>query len=154
MALDETTKMEDVNDLLWIFDCQDVEKVFIPSIVSYSYLQKNIRNLNNCTIFQVMASSEVRSRSIMKGPFRRTSPYLTHPVFNMHHSETRIVRYMKRLENKDVSLVHSMIPLVIVIDKIVVHYIHSSLLFIKLFPFSGLLYDEAQLNYRDDAVFI
>lgn len=55
---------------------------------------------------------DVTSHSILKGPFRRTSPYLTHPVFNMHHSETSIVRYMKRLENKDVSLVHSMIPLV------------------------------------------
>lgn len=69
------------------------------------------------TLFQVIESSEVRSRSILKGPFRRTSPYLTHPVFNMHHSETKIVRYMKRLENKDVSLVHSMIPLVIIIGK-------------------------------------
>lgn len=62
--------------------------------------------------FQVTKSDDVRARSIQQGPFRRTSPYLTHPVFNMHHSETRIVRYMKRLENKDVSLVHSMIPLV------------------------------------------
>jgi glycine dehydrogenase len=44
--------------------------------------------------------------------FARQSPYLTHPTFNSHHSETEIVRYMKKLENKDVSLVHSMIPLV------------------------------------------
>jgi glycine dehydrogenase len=36
---------------------------------------------------------------------------MTHPVFNNHHSEAEIVRYMKKLENKDVSLVHSMIPL-------------------------------------------
>merc|ERR1711974_417909 len=50
--------------------------------------------------------------SILSSPtFQRTSQYMTHPVFNTHHSETDIVRYMKRLENKDVSLVHSMIPL-------------------------------------------
>lgn len=41
----------------------------------------------------------------------RTSPYLTHPVFNMHHSEHEMLRYIKRLENKDLSMVHSMISL-------------------------------------------
>jgi glycine dehydrogenase len=41
----------------------------------------------------------------------RHSPYLQAEVFNIHHSELEITRYMKRLENKDVSLVHSMIPL-------------------------------------------
>ncbi len=41
----------------------------------------------------------------------RNDPVLTHPVFNSYHSETDFVRYMKKLENKDISLVHSMIPL-------------------------------------------
>ena len=41
----------------------------------------------------------------------RQSNYLRHPVFNQHHSETKLVRYMKQLENRDLSLVHSMIPL-------------------------------------------
>jgi len=41
----------------------------------------------------------------------RTSPFLTHPVFNMYHSEHEMLRYLKRLENRDLSLVHSMIPL-------------------------------------------
>jgi glycine dehydrogenase len=42
---------------------------------------------------------------------RRHSAYLTHPVFNAHHSEHAMLRYLKRLENKDLSLVHSMISL-------------------------------------------
>jgi glycine cleavage system P protein (glycine dehydrogenase) len=42
---------------------------------------------------------------------KRTSKYLTHPVFNTYHSETEILRYMKSLENKDLSLTHSMIAL-------------------------------------------
>ncbi|GAA0783365.1 aminomethyl-transferring glycine dehydrogenase [Marinobacterium sediminicola] len=42
---------------------------------------------------------------------KRTSAFLTHPVFNEYHSETEMLRYLKRLENKDLSLAHSMIAL-------------------------------------------
>lgn len=41
----------------------------------------------------------------------RTDAILTHPVFSQHQTETKMMRYLKRLENKDISLVHSMIPL-------------------------------------------
>lgn len=41
----------------------------------------------------------------------RTSAYLTHPVFSAHHSETEMLRYLKQLENKDLALDQSMIPL-------------------------------------------
>jgi glycine dehydrogenase len=41
----------------------------------------------------------------------RQSSYLTHPVFNSHHSEHEMLRYIKKLENKDLSMVHSMISL-------------------------------------------
>jgi glycine dehydrogenase len=50
------------------------------------------------------------SLDLPKG-LERTSTYLTHPVFNTNHSEHEMLRYIKRLESKDLSLVHSMISL-------------------------------------------
>ncbi len=44
-------------------------------------------------------------------PFQRASAFLKHPVFNSYHSETAMMRYLKSLENKDLSLTGSMIPL-------------------------------------------
>ena len=45
------------------------------------------------------------------GSMARSSSFMTHPNFNSHHSETEMLRYMKKLENKDLSLTHAMIPL-------------------------------------------
>ena len=42
---------------------------------------------------------------------RRSSPFLTHPTFNRHHSETEMLRYLRRLADKDIALNRSMIPL-------------------------------------------
>ena len=43
--------------------------------------------------------------------FARTTAFLTHAVFNTHRSETEMLRYMRKLESRDLSLTHSMIPL-------------------------------------------
>ncbi|HEX6334935.1 MAG TPA: aminomethyl-transferring glycine dehydrogenase [Flavisolibacter sp.] len=48
---------------------------------------------------------------IIPSSLTRTSEFLTHPVFNSHHSETQMMRYINLLQGKDVSLVHSMISL-------------------------------------------
>lgn len=47
----------------------------------------------------------------LKSDYLRTDAILTHKTFNSYHSESKMMRYLKRLENKDLSLVHSMIPL-------------------------------------------
>lgn len=49
--------------------------------------------------------------SLIPHSFHRTSPYLTHPVFNSYHSETELLRYLTRLQSKDLSLTTAMIPL-------------------------------------------
>uniref|UniRef100_A0A9J8C0M7 Glycine dehydrogenase (decarboxylating) n=1 Tax=Cyprinus carpio carpio TaxID=630221 RepID=A0A9J8C0M7_CYPCA len=86
VSLDETVTERDLDDLLWIFGCESSAELIAEKM------------------------SE-RTKGLLASPFKRTSKFLTHPVFNSYHSETNIVRYMKRLENKDISLVHSMIPL-------------------------------------------
>lgn len=84
ISLDETTTKEDVNDILKVFS-------------------KAIGKESN----EVEIVEELR----LPNNLIRTSKYLTNKVFNTHHSETKMLRYLKELENKDISLTHSMIPL-------------------------------------------
>lgn len=53
---------------------------------------------------------EKATETIASSTYRKDE-VLTHPVFNVHHSETEMLRYIKKLENKDLSLAHAMIPL-------------------------------------------
>ncbi|MBI4660547.1 MAG: aminomethyl-transferring glycine dehydrogenase [Verrucomicrobia bacterium] len=48
---------------------------------------------------------------VIPAPHNRMSAFLTHPVFNRYHSETELLRYLRKLESRDLSLCHSMIPL-------------------------------------------
>ena len=59
----------------------------------------------------VVSSFEKGIDSLIPADLRRTSSFLTHPVFNTHHSETAMLRYIRMLGDKDLSLDRSMIPL-------------------------------------------
>jgi glycine dehydrogenase len=54
---------------------------------------------------------EPRAAELLPRALARRSPYLTHPVFNRHHSETQMLRYIRRLADKDLALDRTMIPL-------------------------------------------
>ncbi|XP_071799392.1 glycine dehydrogenase (decarboxylating), mitochondrial-like [Asterias amurensis] len=88
VSMDETVEENDLDDLLEVFGC-DVTAADIADSFPGDHPPDTI--------------TETRHK--------RSTPYLEHPVFNTHHSETSIVRFMKMLENKDLSLAHSMIPL-------------------------------------------
>jgi len=64
------------------------------------------------TSVREFADADIESSSFRIPQFAiRTSKFLTHPVFNTYHSETEMLRYLRRLESRDLSLCHSMIPL-------------------------------------------
>ncbi|NUM41308.1 MAG: aminomethyl-transferring glycine dehydrogenase, partial [Leptospiraceae bacterium] len=63
------------------------------------------------SIFLEKSQAEEFSKTNFPENLKRTSEFLTHPVFNSYHTETKLMRYIKTLELKDISLTTSMIPL-------------------------------------------
>ena len=85
ISLDETTTVADLEALLAIFGATD----------------------GQFDIAELASSVQVE----YSPPLARSSDFLTHPVFNSYHSETEMLRYITRLQSRDLSLTHSMIPL-------------------------------------------
>jgi glycine dehydrogenase len=83
VSLDETVTVHDLMDILQVFG--SVKGIEVETV-------------------------KVETGKIQESQLRKDA-ILTHPTFNSYHSETEMMRYLKRLENKDISLVHSMISL-------------------------------------------
>ena len=86
VTLDETTSLDDVAELVSVFAVGERATVDVAKLAS-------------------LADSAIPKS------LRRTSSYLTHDCFNRYHSETEMMRYLKRLEDRDLSLTSAMIPL-------------------------------------------
>ena len=87
ISLDETTTRADV-ELLWKIFAQDGQA--LPTFADYA---------------------EAGVEALIPAALQRSSAFLTHPVFNTHHSETGMLRYIRQLSDKDLALDRSMIPL-------------------------------------------
>ncbi|MDX1540252.1 MAG: aminomethyl-transferring glycine dehydrogenase, partial [Geminicoccaceae bacterium] len=83
LALDETTRREDLERLLSCFGDGTVD----------------------------LATLDREAAEGIPADLARQTPYLTHPVFSLYHGETEMTRYMRRLQEKDLALDRSMIPL-------------------------------------------
>ena len=86
ISLDETTTREDIA-LIWSFFAKPGQA--LPKVDDF----------------------ESGIEPLIPAPLRRASSFLTHPVFNTHHSETSLLRYIRKLSDKDLALDRSMIPL-------------------------------------------
>jgi glycine dehydrogenase len=91
ISLNETTTATDLGNLLKVFGVTGIE---------LSSLDTQIREGKNLTANNAIPADMLRSDAV-----------LTHPVFNTYHSETEMLRYLKRLESKDIALNNAMIPL-------------------------------------------
>lgn len=88
ISVDETTSVADLNKLVEVFAA-----------------------VKGAKATQVTENELMQFKTALNSADQRNTPYLQHPVFNTYHSESEMMRYIKRLENKDLSLVHSMISL-------------------------------------------
>jgi glycine dehydrogenase len=85
ISLDETTSESDVAEIWQVFNGDKAPRFAVADIAGHA--------------------------SRIPHPVSRSSPFLTHKIFNSYHSETEMLRYLKRLESRDLSLTASMIPL-------------------------------------------
>ncbi len=86
-----------------------VDKTTVTVSLDETTTEADVQDL--LSVFGQTKSSEDAFDGAIPAALKRTSKFLTHPVFNSHRSESEMLRYLRKLEGKDLSLVHSMIPL-------------------------------------------
>lgn len=107
-------------------DSKQIENIAISKNINFRYFNNGdigisldetvginqVNEILQCfRIYEDATLSIEETTSSITGFFDRKSEYLKHPVFNSYHSETEMLRYIRKLESRDLSLTHSMIPL-------------------------------------------
>jgi len=129
-ALGFEVASKDIFDTVWVknVDTSKLKSLAEAKEINFRYINESevsisfgephtIEDVNSILdVFANVANKKANSPSdeleaILNKSFLRTDAVFTHQVFNSYHSESKMMRYLKRLENKDISLVHSMIPL-------------------------------------------
>lgn len=122
----------DYFDTLWVrtpenVSCADVSAIATKHLINLRYLDENTFTIsvgertNQDELNQLIsvlakavgveATEATICNAVINAAFSRKDAVLLHEVFNTYHSESKMMRYLKKLENRDLSLVHSMIPL-------------------------------------------
>ena len=86
VSFDQSTRRQEVERLLTVFKTDALERVKLDDL-------------------------DARTGEVIQPALRRTSSFLTHPVFSRYHSETEMLRYLRHLQSKDIALDRSMIAL-------------------------------------------
>ena len=117
-------------DTIWVkgVPCFEIQSAAEAAGMNFRYINKNELSISfgephtlddvqtildifaTCTGVEALQVNETDLISLAPSVLR-SDEILTHSTFNRYHSESKMMRYLKRLENKDLSLVHSMIPL-------------------------------------------
>jgi glycine dehydrogenase len=100
--IDEETLSIALNETVGSSDIRDIVDVFAAAAGNHAHA-------NDCE--STAAKLHAEAPDGLPGALRRRTSFLTHPVFNTHHSESEMMRYIRSLERKDIGLDTSMIPL-------------------------------------------
>jgi glycine dehydrogenase len=111
---ENTTKIKPIaeqNEINFYYIDENTISISLNETTSISDLNKIVTIFASANNTQAEIISELSASQINLSNLERTSTFLQHDVFNKYHSETAMMRYIKNLERKDLSLNHSMISL-------------------------------------------